>query len=130
MKKNNIYYLFLTLLFIVAINYTVKAQEETDEITEGLTDQLGGFDAFDFASGGLDKESVLGAFLGYSKIGDESFVGMRIRPDLNFGKFGIGLNIPIMFSTEDWSFRKDEFQDGVGWLRIIDYIRYGVKKKD
>lgn len=126
----NIYYFFLAFLFIVATNFQAKAQEETEEITEGLTDELGEFENFDFSSGGLDKESSIGALFGYSKIGDEGFVGMRLKPDFNFGKFGVGLNIPIMFSTTDWSFRKDEFQDGIGLARIIDYVRYGVKKRD
>ncbi len=131
MKKLNIYYFFLAILFVVATNFQTIAQEEgTEEIPDGLTDQLGGFENFDFSDGGLDKESALGAFFGYSKIGDEGFVGMRLRPDLNFGKWGVGLNIPIMFSTSDWSFRTDEFKDGVGWARIIDYVRYGVKKRD
>jgi len=129
-----VYYFLLAVLFFVTTNVSVFAQEETEEATgTSATDVINmasGFDNFDFSSGGLDKESALGAFLGYSKIGDESFVGMRLRPDFNFGKFGVGLNIPIMFSTSDWSFRKDEFQDGIGWARIIDYVRYGVKKRD
>ena len=128
MKKYSINYLLLIILFLAVTTIKVSAQEE-EEIGEG-TDISGGFENFDFSGGGLDKESALGAFFGYSKIGDESFVGMRIQPDLNFGKFGIGLNIPIMFSTSDWSLRTDEFKDGIGWLRIIDYVRYGVKKKD
>ncbi len=127
MKKLNIYYLLLAILFVATTNFQVIGQE--DEIIENA-DQMEGFENFDFNSGSLDKESALGAFLGYSKIGGEEFVGMRIMPDLNFGKFGVGLNIPIMFNTSDWSFRTDEFKDGVGWLRIIDYVRYGVKKRD
>ena len=129
-----VYYLLLMVLFFVSTSLNVFAQEETEETTgataSDVVNMAGGFDNFDFSSGGLDKESALGAFLGYSKIGNEGFVGMRLRPDLNFGKFGVGLNIPIMFSTDDWSFRKDEFQDGIGWARIIDYVRYGVKKRD
>jgi len=129
-----VYYFLLAVLFVVSTNVSMFAQEETEEITESaagdIINQAGGFENFDFSSGGLDKESALGAFLGYSKIGDEGFVGMRLRPDFSFGKFGVGLNIPIMFSTSDWSFRKDEFQDGIGWARIIDYVRYGVKKRD
>jgi len=122
----NIYYSFLAILFIIATNLQVIAQEEGT----GGTDQTSGFENFDFSSGGLDQESSIGAFLGYSQIGDQKFIGMRLRPDFNFGKFGVGLNIPIMFSLDDGSFRTDEFKDGIGWARIIDYVRYGVKKRD
>ncbi len=136
MKKNQLYYLLLVMLFSVGINFQLKSQEEdlnTEDLnTEDLQGDLGqfsGFENFDLSQG-LTQESALGAFLGYAKIGDQDFVGMRLRPDLNFGKFGVGLNIPIMFNLDDWSFRKDEYQDGVAWLRIIDYVRYGVKKRD
>ncbi len=131
MKKNRLYYFLPVLIFFIGINFSINAQEEnTGDIQETLDQFPGsGFENFDLSQG-LTQESALGAFLGYSKIGDQDFVGMRLRPDLNFGKFGVGLNIPIMFNMNDWSFRKDEFQDGVGWLRIIDYVRYGVKKRD
>ena len=38
--------------------------------------------------------------------------------------------MPILYSTSDGTFRTEEFKNGVGPLRIIRYIRYGVKKKD
>ncbi len=103
------------------------AQEEETGDAEDLT---GGFEDFDFSEGTLNQESGLSALLGYSKIGDQNFVGMRIRPDISLGKFGFGLNIPIMFNIDDGKFRTDEFKDGVGWARIIDYVRWGVKKRD
>ncbi|OQX99232.1 MAG: hypothetical protein B6I20_10180 [Bacteroidetes bacterium 4572_117] len=106
-----------------AINVQTFAQED------GNTDGGEGFGDFDFADG-LDTESALNAFLGYSKIGDQNFIGMRIRPDFSFGKLGIGMNIPLMFNLETGKFRTDEFKDGVGLLRMIDYLRWGVKKRD
>lgn len=121
----HVYYFFFAILFFVATNIQVLAQEEE---TEDIG-QTGGFENFDFSSG-LDKGSSIGAFLGYSQIGDQKFIGMRLMPDLSFGKFGVGLNIPIMFNLDDGKFRTDEFKDGVGWARIIDYVRYGVKKRD
>lgn len=132
MKKNQFYYFLPILIFFLGVNFSVNAQEDlnTGDLQEA-SDLLSGsgFENFDLSQG-LTQESALGAFLGYSKIGDQNFVGMRLQPDLNFGKFGVGLNIPIMFNMNDWSFRKDEFQDGVGLLRIVDYVRYGVKKRD
>jgi len=128
--KRNLFYYFLLVLTFIGAGFTANAQEDinTEDLQENLGD-FSGFENFDLSQG-LTEESALGAFLGYAKIGDDNFIGMRLQPDLNFGKFGIGLNIPIMFNINDWSFRKDEYKDGVGWLRIIDYVRYGVKKRD
>lgn len=70
-----------------------------------------------------------GAF-GATVIDDEVFIGLRIQPDLAIGKFGIGLDIPILFSPDSGSLRTDEFEDGVGFLRVIRYARYGQKRSD
>ncbi len=85
-------------------NYEIP---EIEHITEGLTGSLN-----------------------YADIGGMKYVGLRFKPDLAFGKIGFGLDIPLLFSLEDGSFRMDEFKDGVGYLRMIRYFRYGVKKRD
>ncbi len=122
MKKNKIYLLVNILLFSV-LQFNVIAQEEENGATDG--DDAG----FDIENT-VGQASSLSALLGYTNIGGESFIGLRIQPELAIGKLGVGLDIPLMFSLNDGSLRTEEFKDGVAWARVIRYIRWGVKKKD
>lgn len=97
--------------------------------------------AQDEQSGGKDEFQFVGMYdgtgnsqmttpVGVAFIGDQKYISMRLQPELSFGKFGIGFDIPLMFNTDDGSLRTDEFKDGVGPLRIVRYARYGVKHQD
>lgn len=77
-----------------------------------------------------DSANVFAIPFGYTQIGETGYVGLRLQPELAFGKIGFGLDVPIMFSTKDGSFRSEEFQDGLGILRMIQYFRYGRKRRD
>jgi len=88
-----------------------------------------------FGMSALDSMSVLSIPFGYTNIGGQQFVGLRIQPEINIWKIGIGLDIPLMFNLDSLqagkaSMRTDEFRDGVGVLRLIRYLRYGFKKRD
>jgi len=103
------------LLFLIAValligNSNLSAQISIDE-----------FDSF-------KPSSDLAGNLGYSNIGGENYISMRLQPELSLGKWGVGLNVPIYFNLDNGSFRKDEFQDAGALLRMIMYVRYGVKK--
>ena len=97
------------------------AQEENNPV-----DQFGGFDL----ANPLDQQSSLGALLGYTDIGGQKYVGMRIQPEFYFGKLGFGLDVPFLFDLDSFKLRKDEYQDGVGLLRMIRFVSWGVKKRD
>lgn len=68
--------------------------------------------------------------LGPTVIGGETYASLRLQPDISLGKFGVGMDIPLMVSLEDGSFRNEEFTDGVGPLRLIRYLRYGRERQD
>lgn len=78
----------------------------------------------------VDSLSQFSGALGYTRIGDQDFVGLRIRPEISLFKFGIGFDVPLLFNLKDGSLRKEEFENGVGLLRMIRYVRYGMKRKD
>ncbi|MFN8258201.1 MAG: hypothetical protein U0W24_21110 [Bacteroidales bacterium] len=119
MKKIQFSLLVFSLL-IFLLPSGLQAQEEE------LLDEFGSFDV----TNPMEQQSGLGALLGLTDIGGQQFVGMRVQPDFNFGKIGFGLDIPLLFSLEDGKFRTEEFKDGIGWLRMMRYFRYGVKKRD
>lgn len=55
-----------------------------------------------------------------------------IRPfvpsDLSTGTFGVGLDVPLVVSLYDGSFRNEEFPDGVGPLRLRRSLPLGRTK--
>lgn len=78
----------------------------------------------------FDKENTVAANLGFTTIGKETFVGFRVQPEFTLGKFGLGLDVPLLFNIENGDLRTEEFENGVGYLRMIRYLSYGKKKKD
>lgn len=80
--------------------------------------------------GGLmDGNGITGA-IGPTVIGGETYASLRLQPTFSVGKFGVGLDVPLMVSLEDGSLRSEEFTDGVGPLRLIRYLRYGRERQD
>ncbi|NJO92825.1 MAG: hypothetical protein HC831_30550 [Chloroflexia bacterium] len=114
----------IILMFLFAFLLTVPQVTFAQE--EETTDEFGDFDA----TNAMDQQSSLGALLGYTSIGGQSYIGMRIQPEFALGKLGFGLDIPLLFSVEGNGIRTEEFESGVGWLRLVRYVRWGIKKQD
>ncbi|MBN1252442.1 MAG: hypothetical protein JXR51_09235 [Bacteroidales bacterium] len=114
-------YLLITVFLFSFFNFSAIAQDEGTG-----TDENSDFDI----ENSMGNQSSLSALLGYTDIGGEQFIGLRIQPELSIGKLGFGFDIPLMFNLSDGSLRTEEFKDGVGWARLIRYVRWGVKKKD
>ncbi len=94
-------------------------------------DEEGGSNGFTFQGPGDGMGySMMTMPVGYTRIGDQNFISMRLQPELAFGKFGLGLDIPLLFNTDNGELRTEEYEHGVGPLRIVRYLRYGVKHKD
>ena len=71
----------------------------------------------------------LKAGLGYMNIDGQNHLAFRLNPELDLGKVGIGLDIPIWYNLETNKFRSDVFTEGIGFLRVVDYVRLGIKKR-
>lgn len=113
--------LILSAMLLTSFSMATMAQNENflfspNQMTSGLPR--------------VDSLSQFSGSLGYTRIGDQDFVGLRIRPEISLFKFGIGLDVPLFFNIKDGSIRKEEFENGVGLLRMIRYVRYGMKRKD
>jgi hypothetical protein len=78
----------------------------------------------------IDSVSLFSSAFTYAEIGGENYVGLRLQPDLSFGKVGIGLDVPLFFNLDDGKLYSNEFKNGSGILRLISYLRYGRKKQD
>lgn len=68
--------------------------------------------------------------LGVTWIDGVSYTTFSLTPDFSFGKFGIGLNIELLYNnSEGFKFRKEGWDKGAGILRAIRYLRYGFKRE-
>ena len=66
--------------------------------------------------------------LGMTWIDGKAFTTFTIAPEFAFGKFGVGLNIELLFDNAGgFKFRKEGWDKGAGILRMIRYLRWGVK---
>jgi len=78
----------------------------------------------------MEQVNTIGAYFGYTNIAGQDYIGLRVQPELNIGKFGVGLDIPVLFNMATGAFKADEYKDGVAWLRLIRFLSWGVKKRD
>jgi hypothetical protein len=58
--------------------------------------------------------------------GQKHFV-FNLRPELAFGKFGIGFDINLRYNTETHELRNEDWNTSYDFLRAIRYARYGHK---
>ncbi|WP_299013883.1 hypothetical protein [uncultured Polaribacter sp.] len=107
----------ITLLLFITIASIQFLQAQDDPIESAFKSAFDGNNAFN-------------ANIGLTNIDGQNFFGMRIQPEFSFGKFGLGLDIPILFDLESGQIRKEEFEQGAGALRMIRFLRYGNKNTD
>ncbi|MCD4693500.1 MAG: hypothetical protein K8R79_11340 [Calditrichales bacterium] len=79
----------------------------------------------DFAE---EPSNTFNGGLGVTWIDGVSYTTFTISPELAFGKFGVGLNIELLFdNANDFKFRKIGWEKGAGAFRMIRYLRWGLK---
>jgi hypothetical protein len=65
---------------------------------------------------------------GVTWIDGKSYTTFTIAPELSIGKFGAGLNLELLFDNSNgFKFRKIGWEKGAGALRMIRYLRWGIK---
>ncbi|MEH0153897.1 hypothetical protein V6R21_07095 [Limibacter armeniacum] len=131
----------LLFLFAMLTSASLMAQEEPSttndntavETTDGPTgsaDEANAINNTLDVLSSMDSVNQFAGNLGYNYIGGEHYVTLRLKPEITLGKWGVGLDIPLSVNVENGKFRSEEFKNGVGALRMIRYVRYGVKKRD
>ncbi len=83
------------------------------------------------ADGGLGYMGTEGGLImggmGVSVIDNQTYFSINFRPELAFGKFGIGLNVNLLYNTKTGSIRAKDWDSGYDYFRLIRYLRYGHK---
>ncbi|MCV9385867.1 hypothetical protein [Reichenbachiella ulvae] len=75
------------------------------------------------------SSSINGGFT-YTMIDGKAYAGLVLAPELNLGKVGVGIDVPILYGIDDQKIRTEMFEDGVGVARLIRYVRVGQQKVD
>jgi len=83
----------------------------------------------------FQDRTTLGAELGFSQVDEDYFLTLRPRFDLNFGNFGLGLQIPLNLRVIDKSPKNDNDYGGIiraedwdepsEYFRAVRWLRYG-----
>ncbi len=75
-----------------------------------------------------EDENYFNGGLGMTWIDGTAYTTITLTPEFAIGKFGVGLNIELLFNnSEGFKFRKTGWDKGAGALRMIRYIRWGHK---
>jgi hypothetical protein len=104
----------LAFLLLLGILTVAVAQEATDPAFEPPMSQ----------PGSTDSRVRFNGTLGMVIMNGKVYQQFGLRPDIPFGKFGVGLDLTFRFDA-DGNFKKDEWDNGRAYLDKIYYVRYG-----
>ncbi len=75
-----------------------------------------------------ENNNFLDGGIGVTWIDGKAYTTITLAPELAFGKLGVGLNLELLFNNSDgFKFRDDGWKTGAGALRMIRYLRWGLK---
>lgn len=83
------------------------------------------------------EESSVSSGFDFGMIGEDWFISITPRIELNFGRFGLGLQVPLNLKIVDNDpqneeiggvLRKEDWDEPGEFLRVIRYIRFGYKR--
>src|SRR3990172_1060081 len=63
--------------------------------------------------------------IGIVVINGQVYQQFGLRPDIPFGKWGVGLDLTFRFDAEG-NFKENEWDDGRDYIEKIYYVRYGL----
>ncbi|HNW59066.1 MAG TPA: hypothetical protein PKI62_05280 [bacterium] len=69
--------------------------------------------------------------LGFASIREggetKNYVSVGLRPEFSFGKFGVGLNINLLYDVDTGGIRTRDWNSSYDYFRMLRYLRYGRK---
>lgn len=69
--------------------------------------------------------------VGFARIDEgaetKNYVSLGFRPELAFGKFGVGLNINLLYDVDTGGIRSKDWDTSYDYFRMLRYLRYGRK---
>jgi len=77
----------------------------------------------------VTDDGVMMGGLGMAFIDDETYFVFNLRSELALGQFGVGIDVPLRFNTENGELRDADWNSTYDYFRILRYIRYGTKRR-
>jgi hypothetical protein len=77
----------------------------------------------------VTDDGVMMGGLGMAFIDDESYFVFNLRSELVLGEFGVGIDVPLRFKTDNGELRDADWNNTYDYFRILRYIRYGTKRR-
>lgn len=77
--------------------------------------------------GMLRQQQMMTGGIGLTSIDGNPYYLIFLRPELTFGKIGLGLELNLRVG-EDGKLRKEDWDETYDYFRIIRYLRYGLKR--
>jgi len=74
----------------------------------------------------LSQQQTITGGIGVTVIDGKAYYLFHVMPELAFGKIGVGLDVNIRIS-EHGKIRHEDFNEAYDYLRLIRYVRYGMK---
>ncbi len=65
--------------------------------------------------------------LGLTMIDDQTYFAINFRPEVAFGKLGVGLNVNLLYNTKTGGIRSKDWDSSYDYFRLIRYLRWGQK---
>jgi hypothetical protein len=81
-------------------------------------------------SGGSSPESIEGEIyggIGLDVIDGDTWISVSLRPELTLGRLGVGLYIPLRFSTSNGEIRDQDWDSTTDYLAVFRYVRWAHK---
>ena len=104
-----------------------QPEESADEIIEEeVEEQEVEEEPIDESQTDTPKPFDMGLGIGSVTIDDQIYNQLAFRPELNFGKLGIGLDL-VFYVDQDGNIRKDEWDETSDLIDKFLFIRYGEK---
>jgi hypothetical protein len=75
----------------------------------------------------LQQQQMITGGVGLTVIDGTPYYLFHLMPELTFGKIGVGLDLNIRVG-KDGKIRKEDFNEAYDYLRLIRYVRYGLKR--
>lgn len=79
------------------------------------------------AAASMAQKQMIGGGFGLTRVDTATYFLFNFAPELSFGKLGVGLDVNLRVST-DGKIRKEDWDETYDYLRIIRYVRWGMKR--
>lgn len=77
--------------------------------------------------GQYEREGMFNGGIGLTTIDDQTYFTISLHPEISLGKFGLGLNVDLLYDTKTGGIRSKDWNESYDYFRLIRYIRYGWK---